>query len=165
VSYHLSAFELSGNPSIRSGSGHPAFSPYGIFKTKDGDICIGVGNSTIFAKLCTAIGRSDLVESTLYKENVDRVKNAKSLQFEIEKGLSSKDALQWAQILCDAGVAAEQVLQPEALLKDLQAQAMGVMLTYPDESTALNSVPGLPLRFDGVRPGITKPAPHRDLQS
>jgi len=165
VSYHLSAFELSGNPSIRSGSGHPAFSPYGIFKTKDGDICIGVGNSTIFAKLCTAIGRSDLVESTLYKENVDRVKNAKSLQFEIEKGLSSKDALQWAQILCDAGVAAEQVLQPEALLKDLQAQAMGVMLAYPDESTALNSVPGLPLRFDGVRPGITKPAPHRDLQS
>jgi crotonobetainyl-CoA:carnitine CoA-transferase CaiB-like acyl-CoA transferase len=165
VSYHLSAFELSGNPSVRSGSGHPAFSPYGIFKTKDGDICIGVGNSTIFAKLCTAIGRSDLVESGLYKENVDRVKNAKSLQFEIEKGLSSKGALQWAQILCDAGVAAEQVLQPEALLHDLQAQAMGVMLAYPDESTALNSVPGLPLRFDGVRPGITKPAPHRDLQS
>jgi crotonobetainyl-CoA:carnitine CoA-transferase CaiB-like acyl-CoA transferase len=165
VSYHLSAFELSGNPSVRSGSGHPAFSPYGIFKTKDGDICIGVGNSTIFAKLCTAIGRSDLVESTLYKENVDRVKNAKSLQFEIEKGLSSKDALQWAQILCNAGVAAEQVLQPEALLNDLQAQAMGVMLPYPDESTALNSVPGLPLRFDGVRPGITKPAPHRDIKS
>jgi crotonobetainyl-CoA:carnitine CoA-transferase CaiB-like acyl-CoA transferase len=165
VSYHLSAFELSGNPSVRSGSGHPAFSPYGIFATKDGDICIGVGNSAIFAKLCTAIGRSDLLESSLYKENVDRVENAKSLQFEIEKGLSSKDALQWAQILCDAGVAAEQVLQPEALLHDLQAQAMGVMLPYPDESTELNSVPGLPLRFDGVRPGITKPAPHRDLKA
>jgi crotonobetainyl-CoA:carnitine CoA-transferase CaiB-like acyl-CoA transferase len=165
VSYHLSAFELSGNPSVRSGSGHPAFSPYGIFATKDGDICIGVGNSAIFAKLCTAIGRSDLLESSLYKENVDRVENAKSLQFEIEKGLSSKDALQWAQILCDAEVAAEQVLQPEALLNDLQAQAMGVMLPYPDESTALNSVPGLPLRFDGVRPGITKPAPHRDIKS
>lgn len=165
VSYHLSAFELSGNPSVRSGSGHPAFSPYGIFKTRDRDICIGVGNSTIFAKLCTAIGRSDLLESSLYTENVDRVKNAKSLQLEIEQGLSSKTAPEWAKILCDAGVAAEQVLQPEELLNDLQAQAMDVMLPYPDGSTKLDSLPGLPLRFDGVRPGITKPAPHRDLKS
>lgn len=165
VSYHLSAFELTGNPSIRSGSGHPAFSPYGIFSTKDGEICIGVGNSSIFAKLCAAIGRSDLLEGTLYIENVDRVKNAKSLEVEIEKGLSSKSALEWAKILCDVGVAAEQLLQPEALLHDLQAQAMGVLLPYPDESTGLHSVPGLPLRFDGMRPGITKPAPHRDIKS
>ena len=165
VSYHLSAFELSGTPSIRSGSGHPAFSPYGIFTTKDGDICIGVGNSVIFAKLCTAIGRSDLIDDMLYKENVDRVANAKALKVEIEKGLASKGALEWAKILCDAGVAAEQVLQPEELMKDLQAQAMGVLLPYPDQSTQLNSVPGLPLRFDGVRPGITKPAPHRDVTS
>jgi crotonobetainyl-CoA:carnitine CoA-transferase CaiB-like acyl-CoA transferase len=165
VSYHLSAFELSGNPSIRSGSGHPAFSPYGIFSTQDSDICIGVGNSAIFAKLCAAIGRYDLVESKLYIENVDRVKNAKSLKDEIEKGLASKGASEWVKILCDAGVPAEQVLQPEALLNDLQAQAMGVMLPYPDETTELNSVAGLPLRFDGVRPGITKPAPHRDMPS
>lgn len=165
VSYHLSAFELSGNPSTRSGSGHPAFSPYGIFRTKDGDICIGVGNNSIFAKLCVAIGRSDLLDIALYLENVDRVKNTKSLEAEIEKGLSSKSALEWAEILCDAGVAAEQVLQPEALLHDSQAQAMGVLLDYPDESTQLHSVPGLPLRFDGVRPGITKPAPHRDIKN
>jgi crotonobetainyl-CoA:carnitine CoA-transferase CaiB-like acyl-CoA transferase len=165
VSYHLSAFELSGNPSIRSGSGHPAFSPYGIFGTKEGDICIGVGNSVIFAKLCAAIGRSDLKDSALYLENVDRVANTKTLKVEIEKGLSSKSAVEWARILCDAGVAAEQVLQPEELLNDLQAQAMGVLLPYPDESTQLHSVPGLPLRFDGVRPGITKPAPHRDIEN
>lgn len=165
VSYHLSAYELSGNPSIRSGSGHPAFSPYGLFATKDGDICIGVGNNVIFAKLCRAIGRSDLIENKLYTENLDRVTNAKALKVEIEKGLTSKGAVEWTKILCDAGVAAEQVLQPEALLNDSQAQAMGVLLDYPDESTQLHSIPGLPLRFDGVRPGITKPAPHRDIRN
>jgi crotonobetainyl-CoA:carnitine CoA-transferase CaiB-like acyl-CoA transferase len=162
VSYHLSAFEITGTPSVRSGSGHPAFSPYGIFATKDGDICIGVGNNVIFAKLCRAIGRGELIEDKLYIENVDRVANAENLKAEIELGLASKSAIEWAKILCDAGVAAEQVLQPEELLNDLQAQAMGVLLPYPDELTVLHSVPGLPLRFDGVRPGITKPAPHRD---
>jgi len=35
VSYHLSAFELTVEPSVRSGSGHPAFSPYGIFKAAE----------------------------------------------------------------------------------------------------------------------------------
>ena len=162
VSYHLSAFELTAQPSVRSGSGHPAFSPYGIFATSDGDICIGVGNSTIFAKLCNAIGRSDLITNEKFVDNTDRVKNATELKIEIEKGLATMSASQWAQILCDAGVAAEQLLQPEALLHDAQAQAMGVLVDYPDETTKVDVVPGLPLRFDGVRPGVRKPAPHRD---
>ena len=165
VSYHLSAFELSANPSVRSGSGHPAFSPYGIFQTASGDICIGVGNSTIFAKLCNTIGRSELAIDPQYAENVERVKNASLLKVEIEKGLSTRSADQWVEILCNAGVAAEQVLQPEALLDDLQAKAMEVLLPYPDNSTELDVVPGLPLRFDGVRPAIRKPAPHRDIKS
>ena len=75
VSYHISAFQLTNAPSIRSGSGHPAFAPYGLFKTSDGEIMIGVGNNVIFARLCTVINREDLVADEKFKENVDRVKN------------------------------------------------------------------------------------------
>jgi crotonobetainyl-CoA:carnitine CoA-transferase CaiB-like acyl-CoA transferase len=53
------------------------------------------------------------------------------------------------------------VLQPEALLDDPQAKATGILLPYPDESSVLNSMVGLPLKFDGKRPAIIKPAPHR----
>ncbi len=162
VSYHLSAFELTGEPSVRSGSGHPAFSPYGIFKAADGSLCIGVGNNQIFEKLCITIGREDLVSAPLYLTNIDRVKNARALTLEIEKGLARKSAKEWVQELCNAGVPAEEVLQPEALLNDPQAAAMEMLLPYPDGTTELNVVPGLPLRFDGVRPPITKAAPHRD---
>jgi crotonobetainyl-CoA:carnitine CoA-transferase CaiB-like acyl-CoA transferase len=90
------------------------------------------------------------------------VKNARALTLEIEKGLSKKSAKEWVQELCSAGVPAEEVLQPEALLNDPQAAAMEMLLPYPDGTTELNVVPGLPLRFDGVRPPITKAAPHRD---
>ena len=54
------------------------------------------------------------------------------------------------------------MLQPEALLDDTQAAAMKIFLPYPDESTELKSIVGLPLKFDGERPGIIKPAPHRN---
>ena len=161
VGYHLSAFELTGNPSVRSGSGHPAFSPYGIFKTSDGSICIGVGNDKIFAKLCTTIDRSDLISNPLYKTNINRVKNAQTLSVEIESGISSKNGKEWVSLLSAAGVPAEEVLQPEALLNDPQAEAAGIFLPYPDKSSGLNSIVGLPLKFDGERPGINKPAPHR----
>ena len=161
VSYHLAAFELTGEPSVRSGSGHPAFSPYGIFATQKGDICIGVGNNAIFAKLCTAIGRAELSSDALYKENRDRVKNVSTLKKEIEQGLHSHPASHWVKVLCESGVAAEEVRQPEELLTDGQAESMGVLINYPDNTTGVKVVPGLPLRFDGKRPQVRKAAPRR----
>jgi len=161
VSYHLAAFELTGEPSVRSGSGHPAFSPYGIFATQKGDICIGVGNSAIFAKLCVAIGRAELSSDALYKENSDRVKNVSTLKKEIEQGLRLHPASHWVKVLCESGVAAEEVRQPEELLTDEQAESMGVLIDYPDDTTEVKVVPGLPLRFDGLRPQVRKAAPRR----
>jgi len=44
ASYHVAAHQVTGLPSKRHGSGHPAFSPYGIFQTGNGEICIGIGS-------------------------------------------------------------------------------------------------------------------------
>ncbi len=161
VGYHLSAFELTGNPSVRSGSGHPAFSPYGIYKTSQGSICIGVGSEAIFYKLCTTIERPELITNPLYATNVHRVQNVQALTIEIEKALSERESKEWVTLLCASGVPAEEVRQPEELLDDPQAEATGILLPYPDESSPLNNMVGLPLKFDGERPAISKPAPHR----
>jgi len=162
VSYHLSAEQLSGLPSVRSGSGHPTFSPYGIFTTGDGAICIGVGSDNIFRKLCTLIAREDLTSDPRFISNADRVKNKKILMTEIEKALVSKSALEWAEILGRNGVPADRVALPEELFDDKQAEAIKVLLPYPDSQSKVKEIPGLPLRFDGQRPPIRKPAPHRD---
>jgi len=163
VSYHVATNELTENASVRSGSGHPAFSPYGIFATKSGTICIGVGNNNIFGKLCQLIGRADLINDPRFINNVDRVAHVPELKVEIEIGLSTNDATYWANTLGVAGVAADRVALPEDLLHDAQAEAMNIMLAYPDESTKVRALPGLPLRFDGSRPAIRMPAPHRKM--
>jgi len=49
---------------------------------------------------------------------------------------------------------------PEDLRNDPQAEAMGILLNYPDSTTAVEQIPGLPLRFDGERPPIRFAAPH-----
>jgi crotonobetainyl-CoA:carnitine CoA-transferase CaiB-like acyl-CoA transferase len=160
VSYHLSAYELTGASSSRSGSGHPAFSPYGLFATRSGTICIGVGNDGIFAKLCNLLGREDLITDPRFIENVDRVTNARVLKDEIENALAREDAAFWTEILGKGGVPADRVALPEDLLNDEQAIAMGVLLPYPDGTTSVSALPGLPLRFDGTRPPLRMPAPH-----
>jgi crotonobetainyl-CoA:carnitine CoA-transferase CaiB-like acyl-CoA transferase len=162
VSYHLSAEQLSGLPSVRSGSGHPTFSPYGIFATGNGVICIGVGSDNIFEKLCTLIGRADLISDPRFISNADRVANKKILKLEIEKALLSKSAIDWAELLGRNGVPADRVALPEELFDDKQAEAIKVLLPYPDSDSKVKEIPGLPLRFNGQRPPIRKPAPHRD---
>ena len=163
VSYHLSAQQLSGLPSVRSGSGHPTFSPYGIFATGDGAICIGVGSNNIFEKFCTLIGRKDLISDSRFMLNVNRVENAKTLKSEIEKALIGKSAKEWAELLGHNGVPADRVALPEELFTDEQAESMKVLLPYPDSESQVARIPGLPLRFDGQRPPIRKSAPHRDV--
>lgn len=161
VSYHLSAEQISGEPSVRSGSGHPAFAPYGIFNTGAGHLCIGVGNNNIFAKLCSLIGREDLIDNPLYAINVDRVRNAKALQLEIESALASDSAQSWAQLLGRHGVPADRVALPEELHHDSQGAAIELLLEYPDETSPVRRIPGLPIRFNGKRPPIRRAAPHK----
>ena len=165
VSYHLSANELQGKPSVRSGSGHPTFGPYGLFTTKDGMLCIGVGNDNIFSKLCNLIDRIELINDPRFKTNSDRVANTKILKDEIEKALSEQPAIYWAEKLGSGGVPADRVALPEDLHSDAQAKAMNVLLPYPDGTTKVTEIPGLPLRFDGLRPPIRGAAPHLDTQT
>jgi crotonobetainyl-CoA:carnitine CoA-transferase CaiB-like acyl-CoA transferase len=161
VSYHLAAYQISGEASVRSGAGHPTFSPYGIFKTSDGDICIGVGSDGVFAKLCGEINRVDLATNPLYAKNVDRVANKASLHAEIESALVGESAIYWAKKLGSHGVPADLVVPPEALFNDQQQKEVGMLLPNPDKESAVKWIPGLPIKINGVRPEIYRSAPHK----
>ena len=161
VSYHLSAFQISGEPSVRSGAGHPTFSPYGIFKTQEGDICIGVGSDGVFEKLCTQIERRDLITDPLYASNVNRVAHRSELHAEIEKALAGNTAVYWAKKLGANGVPADLVVPPEALFNDPQALEVGALLPNPDKESLVKWIPGLPIKLNGERPEINRSAPHK----
>lgn len=106
------------------------------------------------------LNRKELVNDPRFITNSDRVANAVILKTEIEKALMGKNAAQWAILLSSSGIPAERVALPEDLLHDAQAQVMDIMQIYPDSTTNLKKIPGLPIRFDGQRPSIRIPAPH-----
>ena len=159
VAYHVAAFEVSGQPSSRHGSGHPAFAPYGIFDTADGQICLGIGGDELFRRLCQALGAPELIDDPRYLTNPARVAAAAELRDDLQRilgGFTSHDAV---RCLTDAGVAADVVQAPEDLLHDPQAEATGLMVDVLTPTGAALRFPGLPITVDGIRPGVRMPGP------
>lgn len=164
VAYHVAAHEVTGQPSRRFGSGHPAFAPYGIFRTGDGDICIGIGSDPLFRTLCVALDRPDLTSDPRFATNQDRSRNADLLRAELETALGSASAVEWADVLGRSGLPVDAVQRPEDLLTDPQAQETGILLEVPGNGLR---IPGLPLTFNGARPPIREaapPLPHLKIQ-
>jgi crotonobetainyl-CoA:carnitine CoA-transferase CaiB-like acyl-CoA transferase len=133
-----------------------------LFKTKDNDICIGVGSDAVFQRLCIQIGREDLIKDELYISNVGRVQNRKKLTEEIEQALVEKPAAYWAQKLGSNGVPADLLVRPEALFDDPQIKEVGMLLSNPDKDSSVKLIPGLPIKFNGQRPEIYRSAPHKE---
>ncbi len=153
ASYHIAAHQVTGDPSGRHGSGHPAFSPYGIFTTGRGDLCIGIGADGQFTALCEALQLQHLSGDERFATNPDRVRHSDELRSIIEVRLSTATADHWAALLADAGLPVDIVQWPEDLLADPQAEATGILSGIDLGGLPLR-IPGLPVSIDGVRPPV-----------
>ncbi|PCJ24780.1 MAG: carnitine dehydratase [SAR86 cluster bacterium] len=103
---HIANYNLSGEVPVATGNAHPNISPYDTYRTKTVDIFIGAGNNRAYAKLCTEIGREELIEDARFINNIDRVTNRDELKAEIESSLMKIDGAEIANRLAVAGLAA-----------------------------------------------------------
>lgn len=154
VAYHVAANQVTGQPSGRYGSGHPAFSPYGIFQTRTVPICIGIGGDSIFNAFCTVIGLEHLASDSRFATNPDRVANDTQLRQLIEIHLSNLAGEDVVRKLDEVGVPCDIVQKPEDLLGDPQALGTGLLMTVDVEGFGPLKFPALPISFDSVRPGF-----------
>lgn len=159
VAYHVAANQITNQPSGRYGSGHPAFSPYGIFPTKNGQVCIGIGGDALFIKFCEALGLSDLTTDSRFETNPKRVENDSELRRLIELRLSKLDSREVVTRLDSVGVACDVVQKPEDLLNDPQIVANELLVRHEVPEFGDLVFPGLPISFDGIRPDPKKMGP------
>lgn len=99
-----SEFFGTGTNSPRMGSRHPRNAPYQSFKASDGYFVMAAGNDKLFRDVCRVVGRMDLVEHPDYVTTTLRAKNQTALAELMEAEFAKKTALEWVQILGDAGL-------------------------------------------------------------
>lgn len=111
-------FLVSGKEPKREGERLNGGCIYDFYETKDGEyLSVGSLEPQFWSRFCTAIGREDLIEGTVYPPNIDEVKA------EIRGILKTKTRDEWVKVFSHYDACVQPVLNlKEALLEDEQVK-------------------------------------------
>ena len=111
-------FLVSGKEPKREGERLNGGRIYDFYETKDGEyLSVGSLEPQFWSRFCTAIGREDLIEGTVYPPNIDEVKA------EIRGILKTKTRDEWVEVFSPYDACVQPVLNlKEALLEDEQVK-------------------------------------------
>lgn len=111
-------FLVSGKEPKREGERLNGGCIYDFYETKDGEyLSVGSLEPQFWSRFCTAIGREDLIEGTVYPPNIDEVKA------EIRGILKTKTRDEWVELFSHYDACVQPVLNlKEALLEDEQVK-------------------------------------------
>jgi crotonobetainyl-CoA:carnitine CoA-transferase CaiB-like acyl-CoA transferase len=151
---HVANYTGSGELPERVGSGAVITAPYQAFPTGDGFIMIAAGNAAAFEKLSAALGHPEWVQDARFRTNESRIKHTRELEQLIEAQLAGAPTAAWVKRLEQAGVACGPLQDVSQVLAAPQTQALGILQGSAD--APLRTV-GLPISFDGIRPGARLP--------
>jgi crotonobetainyl-CoA:carnitine CoA-transferase CaiB-like acyl-CoA transferase len=149
-------YSASGQLPRRNGSGQGGIAPYRAFRTTDGDLVVAAPNDVLFRKFCEVLGRAEWVGDARFRQNADRVKNAPALNALIEAEMARRSNADWMAAFEAAGLPCAPVQNVAQMLGHAQLEALGLLQQVPGLSIPLI---GLPLSFDGERPGPGRAAP------
>ena len=111
-------FLVSGKEPKREGERLNGGCIYDFYETTDGEyLSVGSLEPQFWSRFCTAIGREDLIEGTVYPPNIDEVKA------EIRGILKTKTRDEWVEVFSHYDACVQPVLNlKEALLEDEQVK-------------------------------------------
>jgi len=144
----------TGTPPGRTGNVHPNLAPYQVFECSDGHIIIATGNDAQYARLCTVLGREDLIEHPDFHRNPGRVANRPALSAALNAETARRGRLE-LMAACEAmGIPAGPINTMDEVFDDPQVRARGMALDF-DTMKGVRS----PFVFDGARCASDLPAP------
>lgn len=156
---NIQVASLSGTAPVRAGRHHPAVAPMGIYRAGDGFITLVV-LTTMWPRLCKAMGRPELERDPRFADNPARVANRAALTAEIEAWMAtfeSRDAV--LARLAEARVPAAPVLSVDEVMNHPHMLARGTVREIDDPVLGRYRVPGSLIRVNGAVPEPTPRAP------
>jgi len=158
LEHGLMEYVATGKAPGRIGNRHPFMTPFDTFDAADQPFAICVGNDKLFAALCEAIGRPELVTQPRFKTNFDRMTNNAALKTELESALKTQPAAHWLKVIRDAGVPVAPLLNVAEAAEHPQTKARNMMI----EAGGVR-MPGNPVKISGYEdPGVRIGAPDLD---
>jgi crotonobetainyl-CoA:carnitine CoA-transferase CaiB-like acyl-CoA transferase len=122
---------LTGRTPKRQGNRHPNIMPQDVFKCRDGDVVLAVGNDGQFAKMCEALGETELGSDPRYKRNADRVRNVDELMAKIADVFARWNSADLVQALEKAGLTCRRINSIPEVFEQPQIKHRGMRMDLP----------------------------------
>ena len=157
----LIAEQTKGAPLPRAGSRRPDMSPCCVVAAEGEDrwLAVAADSDTAWMALAQAMGRTDLSEDASLATLADRKAREGEIEAAIAAWAAGRDARAAAETLQAAGVPAAMVTPTHELFPDPHLQDCGYwelqFRRYIDD----HFTPNAPLRYDGRRLPVIRPAP------
>jgi crotonobetainyl-CoA:carnitine CoA-transferase CaiB-like acyl-CoA transferase len=137
----------TGEPPPRTGNDHAIVSPYGMFRTADGEVAIAPSSEAVYFRLLDAIGAPELRDHPDFRSNDDRVRNRRAINAAIEQRLKDGTTTYWIEKLNAAGVPCDRVMTLPEVFADPQVieQEMVVSAEHPGHGEV--KMLGFPIKF------------------
>jgi crotonobetainyl-CoA:carnitine CoA-transferase CaiB-like acyl-CoA transferase len=151
--YQVTDYLKSGEVPQRHGTAFPLIAPYQVFKARDGELMLAVGNDGLFARLCQALDLPELATEPRFATNLDRLEHREELAVEISAALAERPLADVLQQLERAGVPAAPVNDVGRVAEHEQTEALGLIQPLPEATVAF------PVSFEGERLRHRRPPP------
>ena len=126
-------------------------------------LLLSVGNHWIlvalFARLTAALGAPELAADARFADNPSRVRHRAVLVEALADRTRTHKAADLLARLRETGVPAAPVLTVDTVLQEAQTLASGMLVSAPHPRLDGYRSVGLPVRWDGERPGVRRVPP------
>lgn len=153
---------LRGIKPTRLGNGHPNTAPYGVFRTRDGEIVLAVGNDVQWRRLCDATGHEDFAEDPRWVLNRDRQDGRAELEAIVEEWFQEFSTSDLVQRLTTFEVPHGPIQSVDEALDGPQATALGSVTTIVGSDGEGLRMVGSPLHFASQGEAQARRPPHLD---
>lgn len=150
---------ISGKVPRRMGNAHPNLVPYQVFRCRDADLVVAVGNDSQYAALCEALGQPQLASDARYAKSAARTRHRDSLVPVIAATLAARDVGEWITLLQARGVPCGPVNDMQQVFADPQVRHRHLQQSLPHPVAGVVPAVASPIRLSATPVRLTRAAP------
>ena len=117
----------------RSGATLPNVAPSNIYRCTDGSILIAANQDTVFARLCDAMRKTELLTDDRFHSHLERGRNMDSLDRIINSWCESKMVDEVEALMAEFGVPAGKIYRAPEMLSDRHFTARESVISVPSK--------------------------------
>jgi CoA:oxalate CoA-transferase len=146
----IARYSATGTVPKPLGTRHPSITPFDMFATQDGYIVVAVGNDTLFAKLCDALGHAEWAGEARFATVLARNEHHVELKACLEKRLADATTAEWEAVLESAGVPHGPLNSVPQLMQNPHVEARGMLIDIGIGQGKPLRIAGNPVKIGGV---------------